>query len=80
MSGLPKYSLEFLLYLKPSFQSSLRNRVSILLSLLLIRDIVSLRFCFEILSIHKSKLDWPIRRQNGFVVFSFSYERFYLFT
>ena len=35
ISGFPKYLLEFLRYFKPFFQSSLRNSVSILLSLLL---------------------------------------------
>ena len=51
ISGFPKYLLEFLRYLKPFFQSSLRNSVSILLSLLFTQDIISLRFCFDTVSI-----------------------------
>ncbi len=52
ISGFPKYLLEFLRYLKPLFQSSLRNNIFISLSLLLTRDIISLRFCFDTVSIH----------------------------
>ena len=64
ISGFPKYLTEFLRYRKPVFHNSLRNIVSILLSLLLIRDIISLRFCFDIVSIHNQLL----KSSTGFIL------------
>ncbi len=67
-SGLPKYFREFLRYLKPILQSSFLNNVSIPLSLLLMRDMISLRFCFEIVSIEASYLNLPVGGQSDAVI------------
>ena len=64
MSGLPKYLVEFLRYLYPRRQSSLRNATSILLSLLLTRDMISLRFFFETVSIAKCLANAPNQTAN----------------